>query len=213
MKDEPKHLLSEHMRPRQLQDLLLPRRDLDRLQRMVDSGSISNLAFYGDPGAGKTSAARILMRGFHDIGSLDVDCSAGISVDYIRSGIAGFARSVAFCEGYKLCFLDEVDYISKNAQAALRKVIEDYSDNCRFLLAANDITKLTPAIRSRILEICFDIPPTDRDDAEARLIDRYTRTLSELGIPFDQARLIELIGIYFPDLRSIANQVEYEFAL
>jgi DNA polymerase III delta prime subunit len=213
MMEHPKQLFSELMRPARLRDLLLPRRDVERLQRMVNSGSISNLAFHGDPGGGKTSAARILINALGRDSSLEINGSAATGVDFVRDQIAPFASSVSLFDGIKLCFLDEADYISKNAQGALRKVIEDYSDNCRFFLAANQIEKLIPAIRSRVTEICFDASPTDRNEFEARLIDRYKRTLSELGIAFDQTRLTELVGIYYPDLRSIANQVEYEFVL
>lgn len=144
---------------------------------------------------------------------MEINGSAATSVDFVRDHIEPFARSVSLFDGRKICFIDEADYMSKNAQAALRKVIEDYSENCRFILAANEVDKLIPAIRSRVTEICFDIARTDRAEVESRLIDRYKRMLSEREIPFDQARLAELIGIYYPDLRSIANQVEYEFWL
>ena len=91
-------------------------------------------------------------------------------------------------------------------------MIEDYSDNCRFLLAVNDISKLFRA-SIQITEVRFDIAPADRHEVKARLLERYERSLSELGAAFDQKRLIQLIAIYYPDLRSIANHVEYEFAL
>jgi hypothetical protein len=76
----------------------------------------------------------------------------------------------------------------------------------------NDISKLIPAIQSRLMSICFDIAPGDRAEVQSNLTDRYERNLAELGIQFDRERLKEIIGIYYPDLRSIANHIEFEFA-
>ena len=97
-------------------------------------------------------------------------------------------------------------------QATLRKVIEYYSDNCRNLLAVNGLSKLLSAIRCRLKAICCGLSPIDRIAVKNRLIERYESNLSENGIAFDRQRLSELVGIYFPDLRSIANHIEFEFA-
>jgi DNA polymerase III delta prime subunit len=114
--------------------------------------------------------------------------------------------------GSKICFIDEAEFVSKPAQAALRKVIEDFSEYCRFLFAVNDVSKIIPAIRSRLMEVCFDIAPADRPEVQRRLIERYEIKLSEHGIPYDRDRLQQIVGIYYPDLRSIANRLEFEFA-
>ena len=91
-------------------------------------------------------------------------------------------------------------------------MIENFSDSTRFLFTANEIKKITDPLRSRMKEVCFDIMPNDRSEVIDRLIARYETMLPELGIQFDSQRLRKLVGIYFPDLRSIANQVEFEFA-
>jgi DNA polymerase III delta prime subunit len=114
-------------------------------------------------------------------------------------------------DGSKICFIDEAEYVSKQAQGALRKVIEDFSENCRFLFAVNDISKIISPIRSRLMPICFDILPAERPEAQRRLIERYETKFAELGIPLDKERLRQIVGIYFPDLRAIANKVEFEF--
>jgi DNA polymerase III delta prime subunit len=85
-------------------------------------------------------------------------------------------------------------------------------DNCRFLFTVNDIRKISEALRSRLKQICFDISPVDQASVVERLVARYETKLPELCIKYDPKRLRELVGIYFPDLRSIANQVEFEFA-
>ena len=209
---EPKQLLSELLRPQQLGDLTLPPRIITRFQRMIESGSILNMVFYGGPGLGKTSAARVFINAVGPSDSIEINGSDATGVDFVRERIVRFSSSLAMNGGMKICFIDEADYVSQNAQAALRKVIEECSDNCRYLLAVNNISKLIPAIRSRLLEICFDIAPVDRIEVKNRLIERYESSLSKNGIAFEPKRLCELVGIYFPDLRSIANHVQFEFA-
>jgi DNA polymerase III delta prime subunit len=161
-----------------------------------------NMLFYGSPGGGKTSAGRILIKALGPEDSIEV---------FVRDHIGRFSSSLAMNGGSKICFIDEADYVSKPAQAALRKVVEDYSDGVRYVLAVNDVLELLPAIRSRLVEICFDTAPVDRIEVKSRLIARYRRCLAENGVAYDERRLDELVGIYFPDLRSIANRVEFEF--
>jgi DNA polymerase III delta prime subunit len=209
---EPKQLLSELLRPQQLGDLTLPQRVIDRFQRMIESGSIMNMLFYGQPGAGKTSAARVFMNALGPHDSIEIDGSSATGVDFVRQRIDRFSSCVAMNGGQKICFIDEADYVSQNAQAALRRVIEYYSDNCRYLLAVKNISKLIPAIRSRLMEVCFDIAPVDRAEVKSRLLQTYERKLSEVDIPFDRGRLTEIVCIYYPDLRAIANHLEFEFA-
>jgi DNA polymerase III delta prime subunit len=208
---DPKELVSELLRPQRLGDLTLPQRVIDRLQRMIDEGSIMNMLFYGKAGLGKTSAARVFINALGPRDSMEINGSSATGIDFVRDKVERFATSVAMFGGQKICFIDEADYVSKNAQAALRYVIEKMSINCRFLFAVNDVSKLLPAIRSRLLEICFDIAPADRHDVQRRLIERYGTKLAEYRIPYDKDRLREIVGIYYPDLRSIANHLEFDF--
>jgi replication factor C subunit 3/5 len=209
---EPKQLISELLRPQRLSDLTLPQKVIDRLQRMIELGSIMNMVFYGEPGLGKTTAARIFINELGPDDSIEINGSTATGVDYVRDHIERFASSFSMFGGNKICFIDEAEFMSKSAQAALRKVIEQTSCNCRYLFAVNDISKLLPAIRSRLLAICFDIAPSDRAEMQKRLLDRYERKLPELNVQYDRKRLTEIVGIYYPDLRSIANNIEFEFA-
>ncbi len=214
-------LLSELLRPRQLGDLTLPQHFIDRLQQMIDKKDFMNMLFYGQPGIGKTSAARILSKAATSGSMLkntttpeteqEFNGSSATGIDFVRTTITGFARSGWFGHGQKLCVIDEADYMSKAAQAGLRKVIEDYHQNCRFLLVVNDRSKIIDAIDSRLVAVCFDFMGADRDEAKERLFRRYVDVLTREDTPFDENRLIELIAIYYPDLRSIANAVDFAF--
>jgi len=206
-----RQLLSELLRPQQLSDLTLPQKEIDRLQKMIDSGNIMNMIFYGPPGLGKTSAARVI-GDTANVTFVEVNAASILGPKDLRRDMEGFATSMPMFGNSKLCLFDEADYISKQVQASLRHLVESTSDNCRFLFTANDIRRITEALRSRLKHISFDISSVDKSAVIERLVARYETKLGELGIQYEPQRLRELVGIYFPDLRSIANNVEFEFA-
>jgi len=208
---ESKELLSELMRPQQLDELMLPQPDMDNLSRMAQSGSIMNMLFWGQPGTGKTSAARILMKLAGEDNSMELSGSSALSKgNFVRNIVADYASSVSFLHVPKICFVDEAEFVPKNAQLEVLKVIEDFSENCRFILAVNNKPNLVAPLRSRLRPICFDVGASDRDEVIRRLLQRYELKLSEIGATLEQRRLREIIGIHFPDLRAIANNVQYE---
>jgi DNA polymerase III delta prime subunit len=210
---EPRPLLSELLRPQQLGDLTLPQNVIDKLQRIVSNGSIPNMLFYGQPGMGKTSAARIIVKDLGPGRSTEINGSSATGIDFVRQRIEGFAFTVCmYGGGPKVCFIDEAEFVSKQAQAALRKVIENTSSNCRFIFAVNDRHKLIPALDSRLLPICFDVAPNERSEVIGKLISRYTTKLAGLKIELDPLRLAQIVGIYYPDLRRIANTIEFDIA-
>jgi putative ATPase len=203
--------LSELLRPQQLGDLTISQKDIERLQQMADSGNMMDLIFYGEPGTGKTSAARILIKATGVDHPLEVNGSSASGIDYIRDKIGPYARSPSVLQSKKLVFIDEADGLTKPAQSSLRYVIEN-KRNTRFIFTANDIGKLSEAIQSRMLSIRFDVSPNNRLEVLKRLNERYQAQLTELGIQFDKDRLSEIMGLYYPDFRAIANNLEYEFA-
>jgi DNA polymerase III delta prime subunit len=176
---------------------------------MARSKNIQNLLFHGKSGIGKTSAARILIHGM-ELSLMELNGSSTRSDKQILKDIETFASSVSFDGGYKICFIEEADNLGKDAQASLRYVIEKTSQNTRFIFCANEIKRLTPAIQSRLMPICFDVKPADRKAVVDRMIKRYEAKLHGLGYIIDTQRLREIVSIYFPDLRSVANQVQFE---
>ena len=204
-----KPLLSEVLRPQTLADLNLPENISSSLDRMVKSGSAMNLLFYGKPGIGKTSTARILINELRaDVYELNGSFNNGDKT-MVRV-IESFASTMSLSDGPKICFIDEADHMSTDVQASLRYVIERVSSNTRFLLTANDISKLTPAMKSRCLPICFDVPPHQFRDVVDRMTLRYEQRLNELGYTTDTKRIREIVAYYFPDLRTIANMFQLE---
>jgi replication-associated recombination protein RarA len=204
-RESPKPLLSEILRPEALGDLTLPTLTIERLQRVIESGSKVNMLFYGPPGSGKTSAARIFMDAVG--GSMTINRSSET-----RPNLAKYMENFASRVGAEICFVDEAQFISKRDQMVLPDIIDWLSRSCRFFFAATDIEKLIPALRSRLTEISFEVPPEDREEVQKRLMERYENMLSADGFTFDKVRLEQIIEANFPDLRSIANNIEFEFA-
>jgi len=122
-----------------------------------------------------------------------------------------FCISMSLFSAMKVCFIDECEYLSMNAQASLRGLIEK-CDHVRFLLTANDIKKMHPALKSRCLPLCFDVGPIEAPDVIARLMPRYQEKLRQLGCEIDARRLHEILCTSFPDLRAVANRLEFEAA-
>ena len=206
-----KRSLPEIMRPQTVNDLTLQRPIIARLQKMVETKSAMNMVFYGKVGTGKTSAARL----FADCAEVTVfgrqfsewDGSAVKNVDFVSTDM----KNCLSCVGYKIVVLDGADLVPEAAQQALPSVIDEMY-HCRFLFIVNHLAKIIPEIRSRLMPICFDVKPSDREEVQKRLIDRYEGKLAEHGIEHDKRRLIEIVDTSYPDLRSIAQKVEFEFA-
>ena len=202
-------LLSEQLRPQTLDDLTLSEATLGSLKRMVERKSIPNLLFYGKPGIGKTSAARILIQAL-EADAYVVNGSAYGGGSEIVNDIVKVGTTMSLFMKPKVCLVDEADYLLPKAQASLRYHIEAMSGNIRFIFTANDVSKLTDPIRSRFTSICFDVSAKDQADVVERLILNYERKLKKLKISFSKPIVREIVESYFPDLRSIANQFELE---
>lgn len=205
-------LLSELLRPAELNDLLLPERDIDRLRNMISTGRLQNLLFFGSPGRGKTSAARILQR------ALDVECeelngSKVASDKAMEKQITDFAQSTTIFLKPKVLLIDEADYLLTKTQQSMRHIIENSSDRCRFILTANNANRIIDPLKSRLTEVNFDLPIREKQALVERLKARIPGKLTSIGVVFDKTRIEELINLYYPDVRRIVNRIELEFTI
>ena len=152
-------ILSEQLRPTEFADLIQPSAMVERLERMAEQRMPMNMLFYGQPGVGKTSAARILLNKL-DADYCEINGSMETGIEHVRKNIEMFCVSMSMFSAVKVCFIDECEYLSMNAQASLRGLIEKCT-HVRFLLTANDIKKMHPALKSRCLPLCFDVGPIE----------------------------------------------------
>jgi DNA polymerase III delta prime subunit len=199
----PRPSLSEILRPEALTDLTLPMPTIERLQRGIETGSMPNLLFCGPLGSGKTSAANIFLNAIGWCSKINRASKTSPNLPKYLQGVAGRAAKGA-------CFVDEADLIAKPDQIALPDII-DCCCRRRFIFAATGITKLIPTLRSRLMEISFEVAPKDREEVQKRLMKRYENILPANGFEFDKGRIKQIIDAHFPDLRSIANNIEFEF--
>jgi DNA polymerase III delta prime subunit len=187
-------LVSEQLRPKSFDDLVLSVKLRDRLKRMYDTRNVMNMLFYGKPGSGKTTAAKIFTES-DEFTSIMINGSLQTSIEEVRTKIWNFATAYSLFSTPKICFIDEADYLSNNAQAALRGLIEQTSSNCRFIFTANAINKIHPALCSRLLPISFDLTAKMRENVPDA----------------DADRVRQIIALNYPDYRTIANSLEFEF--
>jgi DNA polymerase III delta prime subunit len=169
----------------------------------IQQKSIPNLLFSGAPGTGKTTLAKILINelgvNFADI--LEINASRTNSVEHVRDMITRFVTTMPFGD-FRVVLLDEADYLSKNAQAALRGVMEQYSDSARFILTCNYSNMIIPALHSR----CQTINIERLDDVE--FTSRAAEILITEQIAFELETLDSVIKATYPDLRKCINTLQ-----
>jgi replication factor C small subunit len=193
-----KELWVEKWRPKTVEGYVF-RDDHQRKQisTWIKDKSIPHLLLSGAAGIGKTTLAKILINeiGIEDYDVLEINASRTNSVDDVRDKITNFVQMIPFGP-FKVVLLDEADYLSPNAQAALRGVMEEYASTARFILTCNYPNRIIPAIHSRCQG--FHVERTDMTEYTARA----ATVLVEEGIDFDLDTLDLYVKVAYPDLRK-----------
>jgi DNA polymerase III delta prime subunit len=174
-----------------------------QIQQWIKDGSIPHLLLSGNAGIGKTTLAKILFNELkvQEFDILEINASRTNSVDDVRDKIVNFVQMIPFGD-FKVVLLDEADYLSPNAQAALRGVMEEYHTTARFILTCNYPNKIIPAIHSRCQG--FHIAKVDQTEFTARM----ATILMEETVQFDLDTLDTFVKATYPDLRKCINMVQ-----
>ena len=168
-----------------------------QVETWIKDKSIPHLLLSGSAGIGKTTLAKILIHelGIEDYDVLEINASRTNSVDDVRDKITNFVQMIPFGP-FKVVLLDEADYLSPNAQAALRGVMEEYHATSRFVLTCNYPNRIIPALHSRCQG--FHVEKTDQTEFTARA----ATILVEENIEFDLDTLDAYVKVTYPDLRK-----------
>jgi DNA polymerase III delta prime subunit len=198
----------EKYRPQTIQDCILPVSLKKSFEDMVAKGEPQNLLLAGSAGTGKTTVARALC---NDIGvdHIIINCSENGNIDTLRTDIRQFASTVSLSESKKTVILDEFDYSNaQSIQPALRGAIEEFSNNCRFIITCNYKNRIIQPIHSRCTCIDFAISSTDKPEIAKQLLGRCEYILDNEKVKYDKKALSQLIIKHFPDFRRIINELQ-----
>ena len=190
----------EKYRPTKLENYIGNEHLKSKVDVYLKSGDMPHLLLFGRAGTGKTTLAKMLVNSI-ECDHLYINASDENSVDTVRNKVRNFASTIGF-KDMKIIILDECDYITPNAQAALRNLMETFSKHCRFILTCNFVERIIDPIQSRCQS--FQIVPPSKKEVAMHLHN----ILSEENISRKTADVASLVDAGYPDIRRVINSAQ-----
>ena len=190
----------EKYRPTRLENYVGNEHLKAKVERYIKSNDVPHLLLFGRAGTGKTTLAKLIVKNI-ECDYLYINASDENSVDTVRNKVRQFASTIGF-KDMKVIVLDECDYITPNAQAALRNLMETFSKHCRFILTCNFVERIIDPIQSRCQ--VFEIIPPSKKDVALHL----TKVMDKEKTTYDNEDLKVLIDSSYPDVRKIINATQ-----
>jgi len=198
----------EKYRPKRISDVILPDNLKNTFIKIVENKEIPNMLFTGGAGLGKTTVAKAICNELQ-LDYILVNGSEEGNIDTLRNKIKQFASTVSLQGGYKVVILDEADYLNaQSTQPALRGFIEEFSNNCRFILTCNFKNRIIEPLHSRCSLYEFNTTKKQMVNLAGQFMDRVSTILTDEGVTFDKKVIAELIMKYCPDWRRVLNELQ-----
>ncbi|XP_050579483.1 replication factor C subunit 5 [Bombus affinis] len=198
----------EKYRPKKLDDLISHEEIIKTINKFIDENQLPHLLFYGPPGTGKTSTILACARKLYTPAQfnsmvLEMNASDDRGIGIVRGQILSFASTgTMYRSGFKLIILDEADAMTKDAQNALRRIIEKYTDNVRFCIICNYLSQIIPALQSRCTKFRFGPLSTDQ------ILPRLDTIIKEENLNVSEDGKQALITLSGGDMRKVLNVLQ-----
>ena len=202
------YLWVEKYRPNTIEETILPTKLKGTFQEILKTGELPNLLFTGTAGIGKTTVAKAVCNEL-GLDYLLINGSEEGNIDTLRHKIKQFASTVSLQGGYKVVILDEADYLNpQSTQPALRGFIEEFSNNCRFIMTCNFKNRIIEPLHSRCSVVEFNVSKKDLADLCGQFMKRVTTILTTEQIKYEEPVIAELIMKHMPDWRRVLNELQ-----
>ena len=198
--NENNTLWVEKYRPQTLDSYIGNAQLKEKVQVCLESGDLPHLLLYGKAGTGKTTLAKLLVNNI-DCEYLYINASDERNLDMVRDKVKTFAGTLGFSD-LKVIILDECDYITPTAQAALRNLMETYSNHCRFILTCNFVERIIDPIQSRCQS--YNLTPPSKKEVAVHLGE----VLDTEKVKYETKDIVFIINSCYPDIRRVINSAQ-----
>ena len=196
----------EKYRPKTIDECILPTDLKNTFSKIVESGELPNMLFTGSAGLGKTTVAKALCNELN-LDWILINGSEEGNIDTLRGKIKQFASTVSLQGGYKVVILDEADYLNpQSTQPALRGFIEEFANNCRFILTCNFKNRIIEPLHSRCGVYEFNVG--NKADLCGQFMNRCTEILDGEGVQYQPQAIADMIMKFYPDWRRVLNELQ-----